>query len=422
MTEIFSPEMDSVIQSIAEIIAKDVDSLYELDFESGLYREIKCSPFLLRTFGSDGDLSRFLTRILMGEPAPDGADLFKDFYKKPELTGKVFGKQVALEAEGESQSMYFMYFKADIRTAYAFFYPADDRILLDEEESYRTDALKKYLFSMIVDLDKDECTDFYISEFTQPSPSQRALKTSYSGWRKSLSSGIEEEHLGSFMDNTDPLLVRQKLMMFSRHSFAVRMHNLRGQVLWTLHTMLRIQDAAESHLSFVYTVQDIDADMISFLPQYNSHPASGGSNKAAASSAEINAAVSKTIQSLAPFSEIILEHVESEIRNNYKDKLSLKQLAGKYYINTAYLGQLFIQKHGVTFHDFLARIRMENAAVLLTGTSYSIARIAELCGIPNTNYFHRQFKQHFGCTPLEYKNQRRACYKKKPLFQLAQHL
>ena len=403
MNETSSHEMRTIIESIAGIIAEDIDSLYALDFEKGMYRGIKCSALLEKVFGTSGNLGRFMTRILTGRISAQETDPYTSFYAEPDLTGKVFGKQIVLESGAESCSLYFLFFRADSRSAYAFFYPLNDRILLADKESYKESAMNKHLFSMIVDLDDDECSDFYISEFTQPSPAQRNLKTSYSGWRKSLSDCIAEEHLQSFLDNTDPLHVRQKLMTFSRHSYIIQMNNLSGQVLWTLHTMLRIQDAAEEHLLFVYTVQDINADINSFLPQRNSYREDSASKENRPSSAEINAAMSKTLQSLAPFSEIILEHVESEIRNNYKDKISLKQLSGKYYINTAYLGQLFIQKYGVTFHDFLSKVRMENAAVLLANTPHSISRVAELCGVPNTNYFHRQFKKYFGCTPNEYK-------------------
>ena len=54
--------------------------------------------------------------------------------------------------------------------------------------------------------------------------------------------------------------------------------------------------------------------------------------------------------------------------------------------------------HAATTQD-----SMEKAAELLRTSNYSINQIAEMTGIPNSNYFHRLFKKKYNCTPLEYK-------------------
>jgi two-component system response regulator YesN len=109
------------------------------------------------------------------------------------------------------------------------------------------------------------------------------------------------------------------------------------------------------------------------------------------------------MQPVSSFSDLILDQVIVELNAHYNKKLSLKQLASKYYINTAYLGQLFIRKYDMTFHDYLAKIRMEKAAELLRTTNYSINQITEMTGISNPNYFHRLFKKYHRCTPLDYR-------------------
>ena len=40
--------------------------------------------------------------------------------------------------------------------------------------------------------------------------------------------------------------------------------------------------------------------------------------------------------------------VEKEIKENYAANLTLKGLSEKYYVNSAYLGQLFRKKYGLS--------------------------------------------------------------------------
>lgn len=399
-----SDNMDDVIGMVAKVIAYDIEGLYELDFRNNVYRGIKCSDFLLQVFGETGEASGFLTRLLTGNSPLKESEVYNEFYITPEFMGRLYGSHATLKTENLDRNMIFLYFKSSDEKAYAFFYPALDPVPLAEKEPVKELALSKnYLYSMVVDLDEDICFDIYISEVVQAEQSRQHIKISYSGWRKSLASCILPEHRNSFLNNTESSLVRQKLKLFNRHSYTIQMHVLGGQTLWTLHTFLRIQDKKRDHLLFIYSVQDIDTEIRPLLEKNTGDDYRSDAVPGSPRTVNINAALNKTLQSLAPFSGLILEHVESEIRNNYMHKLSLKLLAGKYYINAAYLGQLFIQKYGVSFHDYLNAVRMEKAAYLLTGSSCSINQIAELCGIPNTNYFHRQFRKHYNCTPLEYK-------------------
>ena len=55
----------------------------------------------------------------------------------------------------------------------------------------------------------------------------------------------------------------------------------------------------------------------------------------------------------------ILKNIEDDIRENYKENLTLKELGAKYFINASYLGQLFKAKYGMTFKSFLHHIRIE---------------------------------------------------------------
>lgn len=101
----------------------------------------------------------------------------------------------------------------------------------------------------------------------------------------------------------------------------------------------------------------------------------------------------------------VLTEIEKEITENYMDNLSLKSLSEKYYINSAYLGQIFKKQYGVPFKDYLNSYRLDRAAELLLRTDEKIYHIAAAVGFNNTDYFISKFVQIKGITPLQYRKQ-----------------
>lgn len=99
----------------------------------------------------------------------------------------------------------------------------------------------------------------------------------------------------------------------------------------------------------------------------------------------------------------ILSYVINEINNNYMKSLSLKYLGKKYFINSAYLGQLFQRKYNKTFKDYLNEIRIEKSIELLRDTDKKVYEISEIVGYSNTDYFIKKFVEIKGTTPFQYK-------------------
>ncbi|MBS4957934.1 MAG: helix-turn-helix transcriptional regulator [Clostridium sp.] len=102
-------------------------------------------------------------------------------------------------------------------------------------------------------------------------------------------------------------------------------------------------------------------------------------------------------------SDNVLNYVIKEVAENYMDKLSLKSISEKYYINSAYLGQLFLKKYNKSFKDYLNEFRIEKAVYLLLNTNKKVYEIATMVGYSNTDYFIKRFMEVKGMTPLRYK-------------------
>lgn len=101
----------------------------------------------------------------------------------------------------------------------------------------------------------------------------------------------------------------------------------------------------------------------------------------------------------------VLKQIEEYIRENYKENLTLKDLSKKFYVNAAYLGQIFKKQYGESFKDYLNRVRIERAETLLLCTDLKIYEIVELIGYKDMDYFINKFITLKGCTPAKFRKQ-----------------
>ncbi len=101
----------------------------------------------------------------------------------------------------------------------------------------------------------------------------------------------------------------------------------------------------------------------------------------------------------------VLHSIEKEIEENFADNLTLKGLSEKYFVNSAYLGQLFRKKYGYSFKDYLNNYRMEQAVSMLIRTDQKIYQIAEAVGYHDQDYFVDRFITAKGCTPAKFRKQ-----------------
>lgn len=106
-------------------------------------------------------------------------------------------------------------------------------------------------------------------------------------------------------------------------------------------------------------------------------------------------------------SQAVLGQIENDMRSNFRENLTLKDMGAKYFINAAYLGQIFKKQYGESFKDRLNRIRMERAEELLLHTDMKIYEIAEKVGYRDSDYFINRFLAMKGCTPTKYRKQNR---------------
>ncbi len=90
------------------------------------------------------------------------------------------------------------------------------------------------------------------------------------------------------------------------------------------------------------------------------------------------------------------EHMDREIK--------VEDVARIVSLHPGYLQRIFKRITGSTIVDYITRLRMERAKLLLRQTDISVNQIPDYIGVGSRQYFHQLFKKHTGQTPAEYRN------------------
>ena len=86
--------------------------------------------------------------------------------------------------------------------------------------------------------------------------------------------------------------------------------------------------------------------------------------------------------------------------------VAVENIAGEMCLTRAQLNRRMKSIVGTTTHDYVMRIRMEQARLLLTSQNeLSVAEVGFRCGFDNATSFSRAFRQIFGTSPSNYRAQ-----------------
>jgi len=98
-----------------------------------------------------------------------------------------------------------------------------------------------------------------------------------------------------------------------------------------------------------------------------------------------------------------LQNIKEYLDQNYQKKISLDELAERFYINKFYLTRVFREQFGLSVSHYLTQVRITHAKQLLRFTDLPIEKIGMECGMRDANYFSRAFKKVEGIPPGEYR-------------------
>lgn len=99
----------------------------------------------------------------------------------------------------------------------------------------------------------------------------------------------------------------------------------------------------------------------------------------------------------------IVQEINEYIHQHFREGLTIKRLAERFFLHPAYLGQLLMRKNGIGFNELLHNLRIEEACRLLKMNKYKNSEISEMVGYSSYNHFLKQFEKRQKVSPNEYK-------------------
>ncbi len=102
------------------------------------------------------------------------------------------------------------------------------------------------------------------------------------------------------------------------------------------------------------------------------------------------------------------------IRNRYRTKLSVEEVAQQVGLDRTYLNRLFNRLEGMNVQQYMMQCRMKNAIELLKNPHLSISDVGKNVGYEDQFVFSKAFKKYYAVSPLEWRNEEfdKSIYKK----------
>lgn len=101
---------------------------------------------------------------------------------------------------------------------------------------------------------------------------------------------------------------------------------------------------------------------------------------------------------------LYIEKALHYIKENYREKISVEDIAAQAQLSSSHLFAVFKKQFGVSPISFLNSYRMSIATEQLQGTTKSINQISSEVGVDDSIYFNKIFKKYYQMSPTEYRN------------------
>ena len=103
---------------------------------------------------------------------------------------------------------------------------------------------------------------------------------------------------------------------------------------------------------------------------------------------------------------ILNREIISYIGERYTTDITLMEIANNFHMSYKYFSRYFKNTFNTTLSDYVMKLRLERAELLLGTTELPVTEVCLQTGFNNISFFIRSFKKAYGVTPLKYRNQR----------------
>lgn len=102
-------------------------------------------------------------------------------------------------------------------------------------------------------------------------------------------------------------------------------------------------------------------------------------------------------------SENEIDKVILYMHANYEKKITLNHLTELFHINRTTLSEEFAKVTGVSVIDYLIKLRIKIASILLSQTTIPISEILYRTGFNDSTHFGKMFRKYTGFSPSQYR-------------------
>mgnify|MGYP002772029202 CR=1 FL=1 len=107
-----------------------------------------------------------------------------------------------------------------------------------------------------------------------------------------------------------------------------------------------------------------------------------------------------------PDTSLTVSEIKKVIKNEYMKDIGLEEIAERVCLTASYVSFVFKKETGYNLVKYLTDYRMKKAKELLEESNWKIVDIGKACGYTNQPYFNKLFKNYYGVTPKQYREQK----------------
>ena len=169
-----------------------------------------------------------------------------------------------------------------------------------------------------------------------------------------------------------------------------------------MHVASVFMSCMEAILEEGGTVEELFEDPIAVYNSILSRPTAG----------EVLEILATTLEAISAYLETdgksgrshLPEKAKRYIRHHYgRYDLGLDEVAEYVRLSPSYFSSIFSKYEGLSFVDFLSRVRLEKAKDLLLQSAYRTNEVADMVGFASPAYFSSIFRRYENCSPSEFR-------------------
>jgi YesN/AraC family two-component response regulator len=100
----------------------------------------------------------------------------------------------------------------------------------------------------------------------------------------------------------------------------------------------------------------------------------------------------------------LVRRARAYIAGHHEDPVNLEEIAKAMHVSTFYFCKMFKKATGLTFTDYLGRVRVEKAKTLLLNPHLRVSEIAYMVGFQSLTHFNRVFRHLNGESPSQFRD------------------